>query len=520
MLRKSSYFFEESVEKSWGKNRLMKAVRSSSHVLIIPSLSPSSHVFASSVSDKGNIIRRTTSFLADCFFDLLELFYFIDDVFDSEYVQVQPVKQKLSKPKASGKLAKYAVELRAYNIAYMPYNAVKGQVLTDFLNEVPVGTKHLKICSLTRDENPKEWTLFSNRASSLKGAGARLVLIDPAGVEYIYAIWLNFASTNNETEYEALLARLRITEKMKVQALKVKVDSKLVACQMNDEFVANNDGMAKYLDKVKELSTWFKRFLFTNVPRNLNQKANVLSKVASVAFKHLTKEILVEVLSAKSVEVHEMNAIVEEEEDNWMTSIIKCLEEGIWLKDENWGRDILGPLPEGPGKIKFIIVAIDYFTKWMEAKPLAKITGKKVKKFIWENIVCRFGLPRNEAQNEEEMRLNLDLVQERRETTEIREAKYKKKVEQFYNIRVRPMSLKVRDFVYHRNEASQVENQGKLGANWEEPYRVVEAYENGSYKLCTINDQEVPRTWHAINLVRIKKLMLKIRSPHVVNVSS
>ena len=57
-----------------------------------------------------------------------------------------------------------------------------------------------------------------------------------------------------------------------------------------------------------------------------------------------------------------------------------------------WGMDILGPLPEGPRKLKYVIVAIDYFTKWMEAKPLAKITGKEVKKFVLENIVCRFGL--------------------------------------------------------------------------------------------------------------------------------
>ncbi|GJW41851.1 reverse transcriptase domain-containing protein [Tanacetum coccineum] len=42
---------------------------------------------------------------------------------------------------------------------------------------------------------------------------------------------------------------------------------------------------------------------------------------------------------------------------------------------------------------KFLIVAMDYFTKWIEAKPVATITGNQVKKFVWENIVCRFGLP-------------------------------------------------------------------------------------------------------------------------------
>ncbi|GJW53046.1 reverse transcriptase domain-containing protein [Tanacetum coccineum] len=58
-----------------------------------------------------------------------------------------------------------------------------------------------------------------------------------------------------------------------------------------------------------------------------------------------------------------------------------------------WGIDIAGPFPEGPGKVKFFIVAIDYFTKWIEANPVATITGNQVKKFVWDNIVCRFEIP-------------------------------------------------------------------------------------------------------------------------------
>ncbi|GJV68137.1 reverse transcriptase domain-containing protein [Tanacetum coccineum] len=421
----------------------------------------------------------------------------------------------------------------------------------------------MEVCSLTKEEESKIWTLYTDGASSVKGVGAGLILIDPSGIEYTYAIRLTFSSLNNEAKYEALLAGLRIAHKMKVQRLEVKVDSKLVTCQMNGEFVASSEGMARYLEKAKEYAALFKKFSIKNIPRNQNQKADVLSKLASVAFNHLTKEILVEVLNAESVDVCEVNTVVEEEEDNWMTPIIKCLEKGIWPTDENkartlqmkineyvieegvmfkksylapmlrcvgplqanyiirevhegacgmhagarevvdkcgscqihapvmrlskmrlnsimapwpfhqWGLDILGPLLEGPDKLKYIVVAIDYFTKWIEAKPLAKIT---------------------------ERRLDLDLIQERRETTAIREAKYKKKVEQYYNKRVCPVSFKVGDFVYRRNEASKVKNQGKLGPNWEGPYRVIEAYDNGSYKLATMNDREVPCTWHAINL--------------------
>nr|GEU60146.1 reverse transcriptase domain-containing protein [Tanacetum cinerariifolium] len=58
-----------------------------------------------------------------------------------------------------------------------------------------------------------------------------------------------------------------------------------------------------------------------------------------------------------------------------------------------WGIDIAGPFAECPGKVKFLMVAIDYFTKLIEAKPVATITGAQIKKFVWDNIVCRFSLP-------------------------------------------------------------------------------------------------------------------------------
>ena len=52
------------------------------------------------------------------------------------------------------------------------------------------------------------------------------------------------------------------------------------------------------------------------------------------------------------------------------------------------------PLPQGKRQTKFLLVVIDYFTKWVEAEALATITETKVQNFIWKNIVCRFGIPR------------------------------------------------------------------------------------------------------------------------------
>ncbi|RDX88243.1 hypothetical protein CR513_30191, partial [Mucuna pruriens] len=58
-----------------------------------------------------------------------------------------------------------------------------------------------------------------------------------------------------------------------------------------------------------------------------------------------------------------------------------------------WGVDILGPFPLAPRQIKFLIVVVDYFTKWIEAEPVAVISADRVKKFLWKKIICRFGLP-------------------------------------------------------------------------------------------------------------------------------
>ena len=54
----------------------------------------------------------------------------------------------------------------------------------------------------------------------------------------------------------------------------------------------------------------------------------------------------------------------------------------------------MGPLPQGKRQMKFLLVTIDYFTKWVEVEALAMITEKKVHNFVWKNIVCRFGIPR------------------------------------------------------------------------------------------------------------------------------
>ena len=59
-----------------------------------------------------------------------------------------------------------------------------------------------------------------------------------------------------------------------------------------------------------------------------------------------------------------------------------------------WGLEIMGPFPTAVKQLKFLVVGIDYFTKWVEVEALATITEKKVQSFVWKNIVCKYSMPR------------------------------------------------------------------------------------------------------------------------------
>ena len=62
-----------------------------------------------------------------------------------------------------------------------------------------------------------------------------------------------------------------------------------------------------------------------------------------------------------------------------------------WPFDQ-WGTDIFGPFPRAPGNYAYVVVAVDYFTKWVETEPLRSITGSVVQKFFLKSVVCRFGV--------------------------------------------------------------------------------------------------------------------------------
>nr|GEU48842.1 reverse transcriptase domain-containing protein [Tanacetum cinerariifolium] len=179
-----------------------------------------------------------------------------------------------------------------------------------------------------------------------RGTGRRLT--SPEGTEFTYALRFQFTASNNKAEYEALIAGLQIAAQMGVHNVHVSVDTKLVANQVLGTYVAKEENMIKYLEKAKSLISGITNFSISQVPRNNRKEARKLH------IKARQYELLEGILYRRS-----------------------------FLKP--WLRSMEGQVLDSRHGL---------FHKVDRGKAVATITGSQVKKFVWDNIVCRFGLPR------------------------------------------------------------------------------------------------------------------------------
>ena len=421
-----------------------------------------------------------------------------------------PLRQILLKPEASGRLMRWALELSQYTIQFAPRVAMKGQAVADFVAEfTPFENSEEIEYDTWQSEDASHWTLYVDGSSNQAGSGAGLILIspEPERAELNYALRFQFKASNNEAEYEALIAGLRLAKTLNVQHLIINSDSQLIVCQVTSQYNAKEPRMSQYYQVVHNLLAQFVSWKIIQIPRAQNSKADALARLASSTVTDLKRSIPVEFLEKPSIAIQEqvVNQVHVSAETNWMTPFIdylssthipdgnspeerklkrkalqyvlingmlykkaytmpylKCLSpeeatsvlqevhEGVcgnhsagrslmhriltqgyyWptiakdskefskccdkcqrfatvprLPPENltsitspwpfsqWGVDLIGPLPPARSQLRFAIVAVDYFTKWAEAEPLATITEAKTTNFIWKNIICRFGVP-------------------------------------------------------------------------------------------------------------------------------
>ncbi|GJS95538.1 reverse transcriptase domain-containing protein [Tanacetum coccineum] len=223
----------------------------------------------------------------------------------------------------------------------------------DFLIEVPLedNKKETKEKADTKPAKTScEWKLFTHGVMSSDSSDARLMLIDPEGKEYTYALRFGFETTNNEAEYEALLVGLRISQEMEITSLAIFVESSYC-------------------------------YTIEHIRRNQNKKADALSKLASMTFEHLTKEVLVEVLSKRSIEEKEILQVETKEGESWMTPIHEYLVSGLLPEDPKESRKIRVKAPQYK-LIKGNLYRRSFYTSWLRcvASPQTDDIMKEVHK--------------------------------------------------------------------------------------------------------------------------------------------
>jgi ribonuclease HI len=186
-----------------------------------------------------------------------------------------PLGEIIQCREASGRIAKWAVELMGKTLSFAPRKAIKSQVLADFLAEwtdtqLP-----------TTPIQPELWTMHFDGSLMKTGAGAGLLFVSPLGKHLRYVIRLHFSASNNVAEYEALVNGLRIATELGVQRLDARGDSQLVIDQVMKNSHCRNRRMEAYCDEVRRLEDKFYGLELNHIARRYNETADELAKIAS-----------------------------------------------------------------------------------------------------------------------------------------------------------------------------------------------------------------------------------------------
>nr|GEV25014.1 reverse transcriptase domain-containing protein [Tanacetum cinerariifolium] len=516
----------------------------------------------------------------------------------------------MSRPDVTGRLQKWSIMLGEHNITYRPRTSINGQILADFLNEMPSNTLQSIPVAETQEE---PWTLFTDGSSCVDGSGAGLILTNPDGVEFTYSLRFQFAASNNEAEYEALIAGLRIATQMGVKNIQANVDSKLVANQVlgtkrsdssNRGRMSNlDDGISELLERsvnrvlieyhndgslamltvdfsnafnlvdrsellhevrVKRLSiSLWVDFLYghasslyigdthiwsaTEVQQGdtlgplllgilmlgplleiqkrpssgvkllggvVSRDANLISGLDmrrasnAVDLMSLLPQLLMRPLSGRAGEsqvpdsrnglFHEVDRSKSGGNDYRRTveRANRSLGEGIKARLGEWNKNWVEELPHVLWAHRTMIKSSHGDAPFSLTYGIKAVIPAKIEMPTYHTTTV------DVVNNDEELRLNLDLLEERRELAAMSEARSKSKMMKYYNSRVRGVAFKPGDFVYRSNDASHAVAGGKPGPKWEGPYEVTDALGNGAYKLRSMDGMMLLRTWNVTNLKR------------------
>ncbi|GJT55424.1 reverse transcriptase domain-containing protein [Tanacetum coccineum] len=368
------------------------------------------------------------------------------------FKQMKKLIAELPTLTAPMKIEELIVYLAAAQEAYRRRTSVKGQILADFiverLEDDPPRSMEAE------EELSDPWRLFTDGSSCVDSFRAGLILTNPKGAEFTYAVRFRFDATNNEAEYKALIAIEELNEK--------SINKVEVSAVVEEERDTWMTPINNYLTKETLLAE--------------KEKARATHKSGRICgSKGHTDRILLANNARGCKKTDNRMPRVPGSPPLAKKPVAKTDSHHVPVAIYKWGIHIAGTFPRGPGKVKFLIVAMDYFTKWIKAKPAHHIMIKSsngdtpfLLTYGTEAVIpAKIGMPtlrtaEIDMHNDEALEINLNLLEERREQAAIRGARSKAEMENYYNSKVRNTSFKPGDLVYRNNDASHEKDSGKL----------------------------------------------------------
>ncbi|CAL2238412.1 unnamed protein product [Prunus armeniaca] len=193
----------------------------------------------------------------------------------------------------SGRLVKWAIELKGSGRRRFHLRAALSE--TSFPNSIL--TTPEKVDAERFDNSLPLWILHVDGSANQQGYGAGLVLTTPDGSKVEYALRFNFRTSNNEAEYEALLAGLRLAKSMSMKQISIHSDSQLIVNQIKADSAAKDASMLAYLSAAHQLLQKFQAYEIRQIPRSENSHADALSRLASAINDKIGRKVPVEILS-------------------------------------------------------------------------------------------------------------------------------------------------------------------------------------------------------------------------------
>ncbi|XP_073061699.1 uncharacterized protein [Primulina eburnea] len=329
-----------------------------------------------------------------------------------------PLGRIMTHAEVSGKMVKWTIELGEYNIEYKPRVSIKAQALTDFLIEI------------IQPGEEEVWIIFVDGASNLSGCGVGVVLIALSGEKIKLALKIDSRITNNEAEYEAVLAGLQATREVGASQVIIYSNSQLVNQQIKGTYEAKNEKMPKYLGLITARAALFTDWSIEQIPRKENEEADTLTKLATSMSDISIREVLCFTRLVLSVD----EEVPPTRRNSWMTPLIEYIvhdklpedKAQAWKIKKRASRTTLRtstretPYSLVYGSEAILPVEIEKSSTWIESYP---------------------------SNNDQTQAIELDLVEEKRDRAVIRMEAYRSWVMKSYNKHIRSRDFQVKDLV-------------------------------------------------------------------------